>query len=243
MSEPGRPPLHATVFEKIDRSMYEVDQKYWPLILAFRAKTYYPPNTPVPPPTPQLLMNEIYAYASILFAIEANEYDALYSSGHYLDWLFRLADRVVARVLTNLDRLNDGGPNLMLLEYHGLQRAEIERELRDFLRSISGDYERRKSSLKSIAPISPTEPETTSSINPTSKPAVKRLSSQIYSPSAAAKMAAYMNKKALNQTEFSIQAGTSDKTVRRFIKTGYIKRSILIGIAAAMRVSKDDLIS
>jgi hypothetical protein len=223
--------------------MYETDQKYWPLILAFRVKTYYPPNTPVPPPTPHLLMNEIYAYASILFAIEANQYDPLYGSGHYLDWLFRLADRIVARVLTKLDRLNDGGPSVMLLEYHGLQRAEIERELNDFLRGISDDYERRKSSVNSISPISSTDLQTADSINFPKPSSVKRLSSQIHSPSAALKMAAFMNKKALNQTEFSIQAGTSDKTIRRFIKTGYIKRSILTGIADAMGISKDDLLS
>jgi lambda repressor-like predicted transcriptional regulator len=185
-------------------------------------------------------MNEIYGYASVLFAIEANEYDPLYSGGHYLDWLFRLADRLVSRVLTDLDRLNDGGTGVMLLDYHGLQRATIGSELNDFLRSISRDYQKRKSNVNSIAPISPIEPQATDSIN---SPAAKRLSSQIYSPSAAEKMSAYMNRKGLNQTEFSIQAGTSDKTIRKFIKTGYIKRSILTGIAKAMKISREDLLS
>lgn len=74
-----------------------------------------------------------------------------------------------------------------------------------------------------------------------SKP--KRLSALIHSPSAAAKMHAYMNKKGLSQTEFGIQARTTDKTIRKFIKTGYVKRSILIDIAAAMGVDKEDLLS
>jgi hypothetical protein len=73
--------------------------------------------------------------------------------------------------------------------------------------------------------------------------APKRLSSLIHSPSAAQKMQDYMNRKGLNQTEFGIQAQTSDKTIRKFIKTGKVKRSILVGIAAAMRLSKEDLLS
>ncbi len=240
MNQAGRPPLPARTLETIDRRMYEADQKYWPLILAFRVKTYYPPNTPVSPPTPQLLMSEIYGYASVLFAIEANEYGPLYSGGHYLDWLFRLADRLVSRVLTDLDRLNDGGPDVMLLDYHGLQRAVVERELSNSLRGISRDYEKRISNISSTAPRQLVE---LGAINPPKTPAPKRLSSQIYSPSAAEKMSAYMNRKGLNQTQFSIQAGTSDKTIRKFIKTGYIKLSILIGIAETMKVSKEDLLS
>lgn len=222
--------------------MHVADQRYWSLILAFRIKTYYPPDTPVPPLTPQLLMGEIYSYASVLFAIEANQYDQLRSTGHYADWLSRLTERVVTYVLTALERLDDGGPGVMLLEYHGLNRPAIERELRDFLLGISHQYEHRQFNASTVANAPLPERQAELEI-PSVPPIANRLSSLIHSPSAAEKMSVYMNRKGLNQTEFSIQAGTSDKTIRKFIKTGYIKLSILIGIADAMGVSKDDLLS
>lgn len=77
-------------------------------------------------------------------------------------------------------------------------------------------------------------------IIPPSKP--KRLSPQITSLSAARKMEAYMDAHGLNQTEFAIQAKTSDKTIRKFRRTGQVKRSILTGIAAAMGMTKDELL-
>lgn len=69
-----------------------------------------------------------------------------------------------------------------------------------------------------------------------------RFSPTISSPSAARKMEAYMNAKGLDQTEFSIQAKTTDKTIRKFRQTGKVKRSILVGIAAAMGISREELL-
>jgi hypothetical protein len=54
----------------------------------------------------------------------------------------------------------------MLLDYHGLQRATIGSELNDFLRSISRDYQKRKSNVSSIVPISPIEPQPANSEQP-----------------------------------------------------------------------------
>ena len=73
-------------------------------------------------------------------------------------------------------------------------------------------------------------------------PQSPRLSSQITSPSAARKMEAFMENKALNQTEFAIQAKTTDKTIRKFRQTGKVKRSILTGIASAMGITKEELL-
>jgi hypothetical protein len=74
------------------------------------------------------------------------------------------------------------------------------------------------------------------------QPRPPRLSSQITSPSAARKMEAFMESNALNQTEFAIQANTSDKTIRKFRQTGTVKRSILTGIASAMGITKEELL-
>jgi len=69
-----------------------------------------------------------------------------------------------------------------------------------------------------------------------------RFPSSIHSPSAAQKMESHMKSKGLNQTEFAIQAGTTDKTIRKFRQTGKIKRSILVDIAKAMCTTKEELL-
>lgn len=73
-----------------------------------------------------------------------------------------------------------------------------------------------------------------------SKP--QRLSAQVTCPSAAQKMQKYIDAQGMNQTEFAIQAGTSDKTIRKFRQTGKVKRSILTGIASAMGITKEELL-
>ena len=51
-----------------------------------------------------------------------------------------------------------------------------------------------------------------------------------------------MNARGLGQTEFAIQANTTDKTIRKFRQTGKVKKSILDGIASAMGISKQELL-
>jgi len=70
----------------------------------------------------------------------------------------------------------------------------------------------------------------------------QRTAATIASPSAAQKMQSYINAQGLNQTEFAIRANTADKTIRKFRKTGIIKRRILTGIASAMGVTKEELL-
>jgi hypothetical protein len=74
-------------------------------------------------------------------------------------------------------------------------------------------------------------------------PKYPRFPASIYSPSAARKMEAYMFAKGLDQTQFGIQANTTDKTIRKFRQTGKVKRSILADIAKAMKTSIDELLS
>jgi hypothetical protein len=74
-------------------------------------------------------------------------------------------------------------------------------------------------------------------------PAVSdRMPSTINSPSAARKMEAYLAAKGIGLTDFASTAGTTDRTLRSFRKTGKIRRSILTNIAASMGVSKEDLL-
>ncbi len=76
-----------------------------------------------------------------------------------------------------------------------------------------------------------------------SEAAKHRFSGQIKSETAARKLKAFMEKRGLGQTEFAIKANTSDKTIRKFLRTGSIKRSILTEIATAMGTTKEELLS
>jgi len=73
-------------------------------------------------------------------------------------------------------------------------------------------------------------------------PKPKRLSAHITNSTAARKMQEFMDSHCLNQTEFAIQANTSDKTIRKFRRTGQIKRSIVPDIAKAMGITKEELL-
>ncbi len=141
MNDPGRPPLlDVLTHEAIDRLLYQVDAEHWPNIIAFRVNKYYPPDIPIRAPAPQHLMIAIRWYASMLFKAEADQYDRLRKDKNYPAWLSRLTDRVISRVLKNLDQLDAGDPDALLLNYHGLKKADIEQALCAFFPEIERQY-------------------------------------------------------------------------------------------------------
>jgi len=71
----------------------------------------------------------------------------------------------------------------------------------------------------------------------------KRLTSTIYSPQAAQRVEQFCKERGIGMTEFATQAGTTDRTLRSFRKTGKVRRSILDGIAKAMRTTREKLIT
>jgi len=70
----------------------------------------------------------------------------------------------------------------------------------------------------------------------------ERLKGTITSLLAARKMEAYINAKGMTQTEFAIQAQTTDRTLRSFRKTGNVRKSILDSIAKAMGKTREELL-
>jgi hypothetical protein len=68
-----------------------------------------------------------------------------------------------------------------------------------------------------------------------------RLSATVMSPTAARKMEAFLAK-GIGQTELAIQAGTTDRTLRNFRRTGKIRRDLLDGIAKAMGTTRNELL-
>jgi hypothetical protein len=70
----------------------------------------------------------------------------------------------------------------------------------------------------------------------------ERLPARASCPNAVAKVDAYLKSKGIGLTEFAIQAGTTDRTLRRFRATGKVRRDILDGIAAAIGLSRETLL-
>ena len=70
----------------------------------------------------------------------------------------------------------------------------------------------------------------------------KRLRSTISSPIAARRMEAYLASNPKNLTAFALQAQTTDRTLRKFRKTGEVRRNIFENIAKAMGVTPETLL-
>lgn len=138
MSE--RPPLSALIYETLDDSLHKLDVTHWQIITARRIKKLYPPDSPVPSPAPQSLLRDIRSYASILFTSEADLYERVQQNAQYHEWLSGLANRVKERVLTALDRLEDGDPDSMLLGVNRLLKPDVERSLEEMLWEMVRDY-------------------------------------------------------------------------------------------------------
>lgn len=68
-----------------------------------------------------------------------------------------------------------------------------------------------------------------------------RLKSTVNSAIAAKRMEAYWEAKAISQTDFASQIGTTDRTLRAFRKTGRIRRNIFDSIAKGMGLTKQEL--
>jgi DNA-binding Xre family transcriptional regulator len=106
-----------------------------------------------------------------------------------------------------------------------LEEAQLkERHSRELLALIEEEIGKAK----------PTEPNTS--------PEMKRFGSMVMSRSAVNKMEAYLESKGIGLTDFASSAGTTDRTLRRFRKTGRVRRDILRGVAQAMGLEIDDLL-
>ncbi|KAA6457247.1 helix-turn-helix transcriptional regulator [Acidobacteria bacterium AB60] len=141
MSTSERPPLPPLVVEEIEELLHRVDRRHWPTITEMRGKKFYAPDEPLPPRKPQQLIQRILWYASILFGTEADQYDQFRSDPNYPIWLLRLEERVTARVMNALDKLEAGDPKSQITGYHGLSWSDIGRPLQTALWEIRTQYE------------------------------------------------------------------------------------------------------
>jgi len=93
----------------------------------------------------------------------------------------------------------------------------------------------------SAQPIPPATNPDGRSMPTTSMAARRRLSASVESAVAARKMEVFIQSKAMSQSEFAVQAGTSDRTLRKFRETGRVRRDIFGKIAQVMGVTLADL--
>jgi hypothetical protein len=119
------------------------------------------------------------------------------------------------------------------LNYHASDN-EIKVAIMEAIRIRTNAY------LDSVLGLIPLEP-LPASTKETAPPRV-RLSATVSSPLAARRMETYLREKGIGQTEFAIQAQTTDRTLRNFRKTGKVRRDILASIASAMGTTKEKLL-
>ena len=70
----------------------------------------------------------------------------------------------------------------------------------------------------------------------------RRLAATITSSIAARRMESHLARVGIGQTDFAIQVSTTDRTLRRFRKTGKVRRDIFDRIAKGMGTTKEDLL-
>ena len=235
MRDPERP-LDPKIAEQVNSELHALDVKHWPIIAALKVAKYIPPLIPVPPHRPLHLRDCILSYAVELFETEAANYEHLRRDAKYPVFLLKLADRVHRRVVKAIENIEEGDQSSTFW-YHGISYAEVVQAVQ--MRLWTARTQRTQQGIESY-----TEDQegATPSQSGSAAPNRQRMSATIHSPSAARKMEVHMNARGLNQTEFAVQAGTTDKTIRKFRQTGDVKRSILEGIADAMGTSKQELL-
>ena len=111
----------------------------------------------------------------------------------------------------------------------------LDLPLKEFVKARFNPVEAPKPHLPGSNGVPP------ASISAPRKPA--RLSVIITNPGAAKKVKEFMDARGLTQTEFALQSNTSDKTIRKFFRTGQIKRSLVAGIASAMGITREELLA
>jgi hypothetical protein len=249
VSDSERPIFAPHIDAQIEAAQNQIDSHFWQHLRMFQilnplAARVNHPDLPPAPLRPKALRMTIIEYARSLYLAEGN----LYQDGPQIRmWLEHLAARIVERIMQAVEQLEDAGKERHVsLKHHGFTYEQMhDGAVKELVSLISNRLTPAPPADR--PPMAPqvraqmeAKPQSESHAAPTVKK--PRVSSQIKSESAARKVQAFMDKRALNQTEFAIQAKTTDKTIRKFLKTGQVKRSILTGIAEAMGISREELL-
>lgn len=177
------------------------------------------------PKRPSVVKMHVRNCALTLFSAEA----PCYPENPVLEeQLAALVRRTVTRILGTVRDLEDMSRDRKLsLEHHGLTLRDIgeaaAHELDPLVRThLSSQSENITNDKQAIKPV--------------------RFRDSIESRSAARKMEAYISKRGMGMTVFANQAGTTDRTLRKFRKTGRLKKSIFADVAETMGETVDSLL-
>jgi hypothetical protein len=122
-------------------------------------------------------------------------------------------------------------------EQHGIKPEEVTSEqIRFEVAALLPRYPAITLILSGPTPEPILQPDI-SRVETVNAPSGTRLLSTIECPSAARKMEAYLSANGIGLTDFSSRAGTTDRTLRNFRKTGKIRRNLFAGIAKAMGIT------
>jgi hypothetical protein len=230
MKEPDRPSFSDEVYESIQREQYKVHQVYWDLLNPLGVSALGLIG-PLQPKQPLYLKSTLGNYACELFNIETKRYPA--DDRQLPQWLATLARRIEAIILAKLAELTRSTGLLMhSMEYH-LAKNEIVEAIRTSLAKRIETYVSR----------SPTQPTPVRSkvavidegtrirqakgLNATRDHVKsKRFTGIITSQPAARRMEDDIERKGLELTDFAAKAGTTDRTLRSFRKTGRVRHDI-----------------
>ncbi len=176
-------------------------------------------------------------YACELFDAEAKRYP---NGTQLLTLLPDLAGRIEVMVMKNLADMEKGSPfDVGLakgsLTYHATW-DEMRTAIRAALTKRGGRGLKKPDTEPLQKAIAGTEPATD-----TSQSKQKRFPATITSPRAARRLEAFLESKGIGQTAFAIQANTSDRTLRRFRKTGTLRRDIFERVAKEMSSTIEEL--
>jgi DNA-binding Xre family transcriptional regulator len=209
--------IHSSFFAEIQQLQASSDGSRPKISLPSGIYSRLPPI----PKSPHEVRFKLAQYSQSLFNTEAPFYHASPTLARALKALKKRVIETISSKVAEIEHRNQP----YSLKYHELSYAQMreamEEGMRQPTRSLLGGGEKTAQTL--------------------GKP--KRASSTITSLAAAQKMEAYIEKKNIGMTEFATRAGITDRTLRSFRKTGKIRRSLVEGIAKAMGITKEELLS
>jgi hypothetical protein len=135
---------------------------------------------------------------------------------------------------------------------HGTCSEEEKSSLRAATRRTITDDPQWRQHLSEFAALA-AKPELAGATVPTEEAAAsakgesaparsKRLQSTVTSAIATRRMEAYLESNGIGQTEFAVEVGTTDRTLRTFRKTGKVRRDIFDSIATKMGTTRELLL-
>lgn len=251
MDDLDRPNLGLDVVEQIEVDLHQQDMRFWPLLKQLQLPTpetqkAYAPfvfnEGPMPPKRPQKLSELLGLYAVASFQCEASKYPRL--DPRFTHWLQRLAKRIEERTIERIAQLEAGNATNSLA-YHGLSAESMRVTINAALQDAMKAWPQYAELTSEPQPIKRTgdQSEPLSMTSTSQRQPFQRMPGTIHSPSAARKIEEHVRTKGLTLTSFAASAGTTERTLLRFRRSGNIRRSVLAGIARAMSLTVDELIS